>query len=298
MKIAITGASGLIGSHLVPFLKDKGHELFLLTRKDPKHSNEVQWDPYNSKNDLSKLEGMDAIIHLAGEGIADGRWTKDKKRKIRESRVIGTRNLCTSLSALKAPPKIFLSGSAIGIYGDRGDETLTEESSLGEGFLPEIGIEWESAAKEMEKVGTKLVFLRTGIVLSPKGGALKKMLPAFKLGIAGILGDGKQWMSWISIEDHVKATYEILSRLSSGDESFTGPFNIVSPNPVTNREFTKTLGRLLRRPTIFPVPKFILMILFGEMAEHTVLASQRVLPKRLLEKGFVFSNSELKSLSL
>ena len=250
---------------------------------------QVLWNPVARVIDLKGLEGFDAIVHLAGDPIAEGRWTPEKKARIRDSRVKGTRFLAESTARLSRPPKIFLCASAVGFYGDRGDETLTEESGPGKGFLPEVGQEWEAACQPAAPTGARVVNLRFGIVMSRKGGALQKMLPPFQLGMGGRLGSGKQWMSWISLPDAAGAIAHAL-----GDESLKGPVNIVSPNPVTNREFTLALGRALSRPAIMPVPAFAVRLLFGEMADAALLASTRVEPKKLKSTGYRFRHPELE----
>lgn len=289
MKILLSGSTGFIGSELVAFLKSKGHAVVRLVRaKSGSGDEEVLWNPIARVIDIKRLEGFDAVIHLGGDPIAQGRWTPEKKALIRDSRVKGTRFLAESITRLAQPPKIFLCASAIGIYGNRGDETLSEESAPGSGFLAETGVAWEKACEPAIQKGLRVVNLRTGIVLSPKGGALKLMLTPFRLGLGGVLGDGKQSMSWISLSDEVAAIHHTLVT-----DSLRGPVNLVSPNPVTNREFTKTLGAVLHRPAIIPVPAFAVQLLFGEMGQELLLASTRVEPRRLKSTGYRFLDPDL-----
>ncbi|NOT54997.1 MAG: TIGR01777 family protein [Deltaproteobacteria bacterium] len=283
MKILMTGSSGLVGSALIPVLREAGHEVTKLVRSAPKSADEVQWDPQIGIRELTRLEGMDAVIHLAGENIAAGRWNADQKARIRESRVRGTQTLCHALTQLALPPKVLLSASALGFYGDRGEEVLSEESAAGRGFLSEVCVAWEAATQPAEKSGLRVVLLRIGIVLSPTGGPLAKMALPFKLGLGGVIGSGQQYMSWIALDDLIGAITHALTT-----EAVRGPLNCVAPHPVTNREFTKTLGGALRRPTIFPVPAFVLRLMLGEMADELLLSGARLEPKRLLETQFQF----------
>ncbi len=288
MKILISGSTGLIGSGLLPLLKSKGHSVTRLVRsKTGSPEEEILWNPVARVIDSKRLEGFDAVIHLGGEPIF-GRWTPEKKAQIRDSRVKGTRFLAESASQLAHPPKIFLCASAIGIYGDRGSETLSEESAPGTGFLAETGIAWEKACEPAAQKGLRVVNLRTGVVLTAKGGALKKMLPPFRFGVGGVLGTGQQVMSWISLPDELGAIHHALTT-----ESLRGPVNLVAPNPVTNREFTKALGSALHRPTFIPVPAFVVHLLFGEMGQELLLASTRVEPKRLKSTGYRFQHPDL-----
>lgn len=288
-KVLITGASGLIGSALVPLLTASGYTVGRLVRNKSKiNVGDVYWSPVNGELDPVRLEGIDAVIHLAGETISE-RWTAAKKVRIRESRVIGTRLLAERLSATKYPPQVFISSSAIGYYGNRGSETLTEASAPGTDFLGKICQEWEDATAPAERSGIQVVHIRTGIVLSKKGGALAKMLPAFKLGVAGKLGTGDQFMSWVDIDDLLAIFLYALNNTQA-----RGPINAVAPNPVTNAEFTKTLGHVLHRPTIFPVPAFAIRLLFGEMGQELLLGSTRVLPGKLTAAGFIFKHPNLE----
>ena len=288
MKILLSGSNGLIGSELLALLKNKGHSISRLVRaKTGSREEEVLWNPVARVIDAKKLEGFDAVIHLAGESIV-GRWTPEKKAQIRDSRVKGTRFLAESVSRSAHPPKHFLCASAIGIYGDRGGETVSEESSPGTGFLAETGGEWEKACEPATQKGLRVVNLRTGVVLNPKGGALKQMLPPFRLGMGGVLGSGQQFMSWITLTDEVHAIHHALVT-----DSIRGPVNLVAPNPVTNREFTKSLGAALHRPTVLPVPAFAVRLLFGEMGQELLIASTRVEPRRLKSTGYRFQHPDL-----
>jgi uncharacterized protein len=290
MKILISGATGLIGKHLIPTLEAKGHEIFSLVRNAPKNDHEIQWDAMEgfAEGEQAKLEGMDAVIHMAGEPIAQT-WTKDKKRLIKESRTIGTRTLVNALGKTKEAPKHFISASAIGYYGNREDEILTEESAPGEGYLPEICTEWENEARKAADFGARVVFTRTGIVLAKDGGALSQMLTPFGFGVGGVVGSGKQWMSWIALEDMIAIMNFVLE-----NEKVRGAVNATAPNPVTNQTFTKTLGEVLNRPTFIPVPEFAVKFMFGEMGETLLLQGMRVVPKKLEDLGFTFKYPELK----
>lgn len=287
-RILVSGASGLIGAALLPSLRNSGYSTVTLVRRPATSDGEIAWDPAKpiSPNSVS---GFDAVIHLAGESII-GRWTTSKKKKIRESRVSGTRNLAQALAGVPRKPPVFICSSAIGYYGDRGDEILKEESSPGTGFLPEVCREWEAATEVAAKAGIRTVQIRTGIVLSTTGGALAKMLPPFKLGLGGILGNGRQWMSWIDIQDMVGAIEHILK-----PDQLQGPVNMVAPEPVTNVEFTKTLASVLKRPAVFPVPAFMVKLAFGEMGETVLLGSQRVEPVKLVTSGYSFQFRELRA---
>ncbi len=291
MKILVTGSTGLIGSTLVPALTSKGHGVIRLVRSTPKSgAAEVRWNPEQNYIDTAGLEGLDAVVHLAGENIAEGRWTDERKRRIRDSRVNGTRLLSEALAGLAAPPKAVLSASAIGYYGDRGEEILREDSAPGTDFLAGVCREWEAAARPAAQKGMRVVNLRFGVVLSKDGGALAKMLPPFQLGAGGKFGSGKQYMSWVALDDVVGVVDYALN-----NESLSGPVNVVAPHPVTNLEFTKTLGQVLSRPTLFPVPAFAARLVFGEMADALLLGSARVEPARLKVSGYTFQYPELKS---
>lgn len=288
MRILISGASGFIGSAIRPALEPAGHSSFALVRRVPVE-NEVQWEPEHPL-DPQKLHGYDAIIHLAGKSIA-GRWTENRKREARASRVEGTRILATAAAESfrqTGTPGIFLAASAIGYYGNRGDEVLTEQSNPGSGFLAEVAQEWESATHPAVEAGVRVVNLRIGVVLAKHGGALQAMLPAFRLGVGGKVGDGRQYMSWIVLEDVVGAFLFALT-----NEGLHGPVNVVTPNPVRNSEFVQALARVLNRPAIFPLPAFVVRTLFGEMGESLLLASARVQPARLESAGYAFRYPEL-----
>ena len=289
MKVLITGASGLIGKELQKSFEAKGYDMLLASRKDPTDDQHIQWDIEAGFSDPEKLEGIDAVVHLAGESISGLRWTEEKKKAIRESRVLGTRSVVDAISALKQKPKVFIASSAIGFYGERGDEAVTESSAAGKNFLADVCKEWEAESRRAEDAGVRTVLLRTGIVLSKDGGALGTMLLPFKLGVGGVIGSGKQWMSWISMDDHIAAI-----NFAIENENLRGAVNSVSPNPVTNEEFTKTLGEVLYRPTILPLPEFAVSMIFGEMGDALLLASTNVLPKRLEDAGFEFKFPRLK----
>ncbi len=291
MKVLISGSTGLIGSALITLLTDAGHDVIRLVRhRSRADGSAVHWDPDSGRIDTGGLEEMDAVVHLAGENIGAGRWTRDKKARIFDSRVKGTRLLCESLANLTSPPKVLVCASAIGYYGDRDAELLNEGSISGFGFLAEVCVEWEVATEPVAETEIRVVNLRTGIVLSGAGGPLEKMLPPFKMGVGGVLGNGQQYMSWIALDDAVGAIHHALIT-----DSLHGPVNNVAPHPVTNREFTKTLGRVLRRPTLFPLPSFGLRLMFGgEMANELFLSSTRVEPVRLLETGYTFQYPDLE----
>ena len=287
MKVAITGSSGLIGTALRGALTAAGHRVVPVVRRAAR-DGEVAWNPAEGTIDAAGLEGIDAVVNLAGAGIGDKRWTEERKRVVLESRTASTDLLARTLASLDRPPSVLLSGSAIGFYGDRGDEVLTEQSPPGDGFLAEVCTAWEQAAQPAIDGGIRTAFLRTGIVQSPDGGALAKTLLPFKLGLGGRLGSGKQWWSWISIDDEVRAIQFLLD----GDHS--GPFNLTGPNPVRNEDYTKALGRELGRPTVFPIPKFGPKLLLGaELAETLLYESQRVEPAALVTAGFRFRHETI-----
>lgn len=290
MKILVTGSTGLVGSMLVPSLKAKGHEVIRLVRSEPKDSaTQIYWNPAKGTLSADALEGLGGVVHLAGDNLAEGRWTDEKKQSIRESRVKGTTLLSETLAKLERKPEVLVSASAVGFYGSRGDEILNERSASGDDFLAEVCREWELSTQAAAQGGVRVVHLRFGVILSGEGGALKKMLTPFRMGVGGKLGDGKQYMSWIAIDDAVGAI-----ELALVNDSLRGAVNVVAPEAVTNYEFTKAMGRALSRPTIFPVPAFAARLAFGEMADATLLASQRVEPVRLKEAGFVFKYPELE----
>jgi len=292
-RILVSGVSGPIGAALLPALKAAGAKVARLTRPGAGMSaatddERIPWDPAQPVAP-DAVSGFDAVIHLAGESII-GRWTATKKQRIRESRVAGTRNLAQALANAKLKPQVFISSSAIGYYGNRGDEILKEESSAGTGFLPDVCREWEDTTEAAAKAGIRTVHIRTGIVLSTTGGALAKMLTPFKLGLGGILGNGRQWLSWIDIQDMVAGIQHILKT-----DKLRGPVNMVAPTPVTNVEFTKTLASALSRPAIFPVPAFMVKLAFGEMGETVLLGSQRVEPDKLVTGAYSFQFGELRA---
>jgi uncharacterized protein (TIGR01777 family) len=293
MKVLVTGSTGFVGSALVPFLTSSGHTVTSLVRpksaKPARAGPIVDWDPEASRLSPSVLESIEAVVHLAGENIAAGRWNDQRKARIRDSRVRSTRLLAETLARMSRPPKTFVCASAVGYYGDRGEERLTEQSPPGTGFLPDVCQQWEASTKPAAEKGIRVVNLRTGIVLSPSGGALAKMLTPFRLGGGGVIGDGRQYMSWISLDDMVRAIYHVIL-----NDTLHGPANTVAPNPVTNREFTKTLGRVLGRPTVVPMPAFAARLAFGEMGDALLLASARVEPQRLLTSGYKFRHPELE----
>ena len=292
MKVLMTGATGLIGRQLCAQLTSEGHSITVLSRrvesaKSVAHQAAFAWQPETGLPPMAALENVEAVIHLAGEPVAQ-RWSTEVKRRIRDSRVLATRNLVQAMSQLESKPKVLVSGSAVGIYGNRGDERLTESAQAGQGFLVDVCREWEAEAMKAESFGTRVALIRTGVVLDPDGGALKTMLPPFKLGIAGKLGDGRQWFPWIHRDDILG-----LLRWALMNDKARGALNGAAPNPVTNEEFTKELAAALNRPALIPVPKFALDILFGEMA-GVMLASQRVEPIAALSAGFTFRFPQLR----
>jgi uncharacterized protein len=282
-RIAVTGASGFIGEPLVRHLASAGFEVVRVGRASTRGERpDVEWDPVRGTIDAAKLQGITGAIHLAGEPIAQ-RWTSEVKRKIRDSRIYGTTLFARALASLEPRPRVMLSMSAIGLYGERGDEVLDEESRLGRGFLAEIGEAWERSADAARGAGIRVVHPRLGIVLSSEGGALAKMLPIFRMGAGGKVGAGRQWMSWVSRTDVVEALAFALER-----EAISGPMNVTSPVPVRNEEFTRALGSALSRPAVMPVPELAIRVLYGEMGVETVVEGQRVLPKKLQAEGFAF----------
>jgi uncharacterized protein len=286
VKVALSGASGLIGSALVPALATAGHEVVRLVRRDAQAPNEIGWDPDAGTIDARGLSGVDAIVTLSGENLGR-RWSRKRKAEILQSRVATAGLLARTAAELDPRPSVFVSAGGVGIYGDRGDEILTEESTLGDGFLGEIGRAWEDAATPARDAGLRVVNFRQGIVLSRSGGALERMLTPFKLGVGGRVGSGRQWWAWVALDDLVAAYRFVL------ENELAGPVNLTSPNPATNDQFAKALGKALGRPTVFPAPAFAIRAAFGEMGETMLLEGQRVLPARLLDAGFQFTQPDL-----
>lgn len=291
MNILVTGSSGLVGSALASFLTGHAHRVTRLVRSLPKPgADEIFWDPDGGKLDAASLDGFDGLVHLAGESIAAGRWTNERKRRILDSRVKSTRLLVSTLTTLERPPAVMISTSAVGYYGDSGAEVLREESTPGTGFLADVCRQWEQAASGVTGCGIRLAVLRIGMVLSTAGGALPRMLTPFRLGVGGRIGTGSQYISWVTLDDLVEMMRFVLE-----NASLDGAINAVTPNPVTNLEFTKTLGRVLSRPTAFPLPSLAVRLMFGEMGKQVLLASARVEPSRLMMAGFQFRHPELES---
>jgi uncharacterized protein (TIGR01777 family) len=290
MKILTSGSSGLIGSALVRRLADQGHQVARLVRSQPQPDQpEIQWDPAADRLDASVLEGFDAVVHLAGESIARGRWTEARKSRILQSRVQGTQLIARTLARVAPRPKVLVAASAIGFYGDRGEEELDEGSPPGSGFLADVCRQWESAARCAREAGIRVVHVRFGMVLSVVGGALARMLPIFRLGLGGRLGSGRQYVSWITRDDAVGAILHVIRT-----DSLHGPVNAVAPQPVTNRQFARALGRALRRPAFLPAPSFALRVMLGQMAGELLLSSTRAVPRRLLDSGFAFGDPDLE----
>jgi uncharacterized protein len=290
MKILLSGSSGFVGSALCDFLIKQGHDVFSLVRKKPQTSNsEIYWDIKSREIELEKIEGIEVVVHLAGANISSRRWSKSYKRELYESRIKGTSFLVDSLGRLNSPPKTLIVASAIGYYGDQGSAVLNESSGVGGSFLAQLCNDWEQEANKASTLGIRVINTRLGLVIGKGGGALSKMLLPFKLGLGGRLATGSQYMSWISLEDVIR-TFEFLIN----NYNLSGPINIVSPNPVTNLEFTKTLGRVVRRPTLFSVPAFAIRLLFGEMGDELLLSSARVYPKQLLDVGFTFKHETIE----
>ena len=283
MRILVSGATGLIGGALVSALEKDRHDVTVLSRSEAVQAPRLLWDPERGKIDARLLDGFNAVVHLAGESIAKGRWTPLMKERIRESRCRGTGLLAQTVAAVPRPPQVFVCASAIGFYGDRGDEVLTEDSPAGTGFLADVCREWESACRPAAARGIRVVHARFGVVVSRRGGALKKMIRPFQWGLGGKIGSGRQWWSWIGLRDVVGAIQQILK-----DGSLSGPVNVTAPAPVRNDEFSRMLGRVLRRPAVTPLPAFVAKLIFGEMADALLLASARVEPKKLIQSGYVF----------
>ena len=290
MKILVSGSTGTVGSHLLNVISSNSSEIWRLVRSRAEGERLIFWDPQGGRVDNPDLlEGFDAVVHLSGENIV-GRWTEKKKDSIRQSRILSTRYLVNLFSGLRNPPKTFICASATGYYGDRGGERLTERSAVGSGFLPDTCREWENEANKASDFGVRVINLRTGPVLSPKGGILSSLLLPFKMGLGGVVGSGEQYLSWISIEDLSRIIVYLLEH-----EEVRGPVNAVSPNPVTNREFTATLARILRRPAWLAVPAFAVRLFFGEMGRCTILAGSMVFPEKLLSSGYEFLHEDLGS---
>jgi uncharacterized protein (TIGR01777 family) len=289
MQVLISGASGLVGSALSQALQADGHVVHRLVRQRSAGEREVFWNQEAGSIDSKDVSGFDAVVHLAGENIASGRWTSARMERIRSSRVDGTQVLSDALAKAPSPPRVFVCASAIGIYGDRGEEALDEESSVGSGFLPDVCAAWERATDAASRAGIRVACLRIGVVLSGKGGALAKMLIPFKLCVGGKIGDGRQFMSWIALDDLVGAIRHVID-----SDTTRGAVNVVSPTPVTNLQFTKSLGRVLSRPTIAPMPAFAAKLVLGKMAQDLLLASARVVPRKLSESGYRFAHPDLE----
>ena len=295
MRLGVTGATGLIGSALLGALDPSQNEIVVLTRSPEKARRQfpsaqcVDWDPASAGTPQPALEGLDAVVHLAGESIAAGRWNSRRKEAIRESRVAGTRNLVKLLGQLKDPPEVLVSGSAVGYYGSRDDEQLGEGEPPAEDFLGQVCRQWEGKAQPAADFGIRVVLLRTGLVLSAQGGALAQMLPPFKMFVGGPLASGRQWMSWIHIQDQISAIQHVLAH-----REVTGPVNLTAPHPVTNEEFSRTLASVLKRPALFRVPGFVLRLMLGEMAEALLLSGQRVIPRALQQSGYEFQHPGLR----
>lgn len=290
MRILISGTSGLIGSALVPYLQGKGHSVKRLVRtRNSLSDQDVFWDPESEIIDLSIVDGMDAVINLSGENVATGRWTEKKKDTIRSSRIMPTRTLANAIAKVEKPPAVFINASAMGYYGDRQDQEVAEDAPSGSNFLAGLCREWEASTLPAKQRGVRVVCLRTSMVLSDKGGALAKILPLFKLGMGGVIGSGKQYMSWITLDDQIRSIEHILL-----NKELKGPVNLATPNPVTNEEFIKILAKVLNRPTLISVPAGVLRFTLGEMADELLLSSLRLKPQRLLETGFVFDHPELE----
>ncbi|MFI9200713.1 TIGR01777 family oxidoreductase [Streptomyces sp. NPDC053048] len=289
MRVAITGSTGLIGTALTHSLERDGHRVVRLVRRPPRRPDEVAWDPARQWVDAPGLAGCEAVVHLAGAGIGDHRWTAEYKKVIRDSRVHGTGAIAEAVASLDTPPRVLLSASATGIYGDTGEATADESTPPGRGFLAEVCQDWEEATGAAAEAGIRTVLLRTGVVVSARGGAWSRLIPLVKLGLGGRLGSGRQYWSFISLHDHIAALRHLID-----SPDLAGPFNLTAPHPVTNREATEATGRVLKRPTLLPAPAPALRLVLGDMATE-VLASQRVVPARLLESGFVFAHPDIES---
>lgn len=290
VNVVVTGASGLIGSALVKSLTADGHEVVRLVRRDARAADERRWDPAAGELDPTVIDAADAVVHLAGAGIGDQRWNEDYKRTVLRSRVDGTTTIAEAIARATSPPKVLLSASAVGFYGDTGEDAVDESASSGDGFLADVVRQWEASSAAAEAAGVRVVHARSGVVLSADGGALGKVLPLFKLGLGGRLGSGAQWMSWIAIADHITALRFLLDRAD-----LSGPVNLTAPEPVRNRDYTKAIGRAVHRPALAIVPAPVLRIALGGFADEGVLVSQRVLPTRLEDAGFPFTYADVDS---
>jgi uncharacterized protein (TIGR01777 family) len=288
MKVVIAGASGFVGHALVPQLAAAGHTVRRLVRGTAAGDSEIEWHPESGELDPARLEGTEVVINLAGENLAQGRWTNARKERILRSRVDATRTLVAAMGKMKTKPRVFLSASAVGYYGDRGEEKLSERSKFGQGFLSGVCLAWETHAEGAARLGIRTVLLRFGTILGRNGGALGKMLPVFRLGLGGPLGDGRQWMSWVAMDDVVGAILHAI-----GHDRLQGPVNIVAPEPVTNAEFSRSLGEALGKSARLKAPAWALFLLFGEMANEALLASTRAEPRKLADTGYVFRHPEL-----
>jgi uncharacterized protein (TIGR01777 family) len=289
MKVLVSGGTGLIGSELVPFLTKQGHEVFRLTHSKPRDANDIVWDPARKQLPKARIEGTEVVVHLAGENIAGKRWNARVKQELRNSRIEGTRLLCETMTQLQTLPKTLICASAIGYYGDRGSEFLNETSAMGKSFLADLCHDWEASCQPARDKGIRVVNLRFGFILSTKGGGLAKMLTPFRMGVGGILGTGNQYWSWIGIDDIVGIIDYCIT-----NETLSGPVNATAPCPVTNYEFTKTLGSVLGVPTILPMPAMVARLALGEMAQELLLASCRAMPNRLSESGYRFHHASLE----
>ncbi|MEU5989553.1 TIGR01777 family oxidoreductase [Spirillospora sp. NPDC047418] len=288
MRVTVTGSSGLIGSALVQSLREDGHDVVRLVRREPARDDEARWSPADGCVDKDSLEGADAVVHLAGAGVGDRPWTKAYKRRIRDSRVVGTRTLAEAIATAHPRPRVLVCGSAIGYYGDTGGREVDEEAPMGRGFLAALVRDWEAAAGPAREAGIRVVHPRTGVVLTREGGMLGRTLPLFRLGLGGPLGDGRQWTSWISLADQVAALRHLI------DHEIDGPVNLTAPNPVTNEAYTRALGRALHRPARLAVPRFALRAALRGFADEGPLVSQRVLPRRLADAGFRFAHEHVE----
>jgi uncharacterized protein len=286
VKVVVTGASGFIGSALVPRLRAGGHDVVKLVRRAPRAADEVSWDPDAGTIDVEGLGGVDAAVHLAGAGVGDHRWTEEYKRTIRDSRVLGTRTLVKALTALEPLPRVLVSGSAVGFYGDRGDEELTEESPGGKGFLADVVRAWEAETEPATSGGIRVAMIRSGLVMAPSGGAFGRLLPLIKLGLGGPLGNGRQWWPWITLEDEVGAIEFLLTH------DVSGPFNLAAPDPHRQRDIAGAIAKAAHRPALLPAPAFALHIVLGGFASE-ILASRRELPRKLQAAGYVFRHPTL-----